>query len=197
MSELTWPTGTTLLAAAVLITASCTTATPTSPSPQPTVQTVELWPAYQQAQAAAWTEAADAELVSASAQWQGREATDPLARTVFWSFVFYSPTQRAAVDVTADAAGARVVNRTEIWTPPQPLAVGRWREGPQDALSIFLAYGGEEFLSQHPEAVVTLHLGADEDGKPVWDLGALDIGSRESLSVRIDAESLQVLSVLP
>ncbi len=168
------------------------------PTPVPsTPPVVDLWEAYREADVAARAEAGDAKLVSASAQWQGVDAETLLAGTGRWSFVFYSAQEQAVLDVVVDTAGAQVVNRTRVWTPPRVLELGAWREGPRDALSIFLAYGGREFLERYPEAVVSLHLGATETGGARWSLDALDLGSRETLSVRIDAESMQVLPTSP
>ena len=79
----------------------------------------------------------------------------------------------------------------------EALAEGAWQAEPQDALQVFLAYGGQEFLDQHPQAVVNLHLAESEEEGPVWTIAALDPADRSLLSLAVSAETRQVLSVGP
>ncbi|HEY76537.1 MAG TPA: hypothetical protein G4O00_10220 [Thermoflexia bacterium] len=183
----------------LLLIAGCTYPGPVEPTPTsaPAPAPVSLWDAYRRADATVRTEASDAELVSASTQWQAIDPDRLLETPSYWTFVFFSSSQRTVFDLTADADQVQVVNRTQIWSAPQILEPGRWQEGPRDALSIFLAYGGREFLEAHSEATVSLHLAANEDGKAIWSIAALDVATRETISLQIDAANLQVLTISP
>jgi hypothetical protein len=170
------------------------TAAATAVSPTPTPALIDLWEAYRQARAAAQAQAEDAQLVSASTQWQavGEEAL--LAGVDDWSFVFYSPESGDSLDIIVSAGAAQVVNQTPVWVAPRGMAEGAWRAGPRDALLVFLAHGGRAFLDEHPLAVVDLHLAGSDQGGPVWAIVALDPEERSLLSLLLDAETRQVLS---
>ena len=183
----------------LLLTAGCTypdLQEPTSAS-TPVPVPVSLWDAYRRAEATVRSEVSDAVLVSASTQWQGVEPDRLLESPTQWSFVFYSPDQRTVFDLVANADQAEVVNHSQVWTTPQALKPGGWEKGPRDAVSIFLAYGGREFMITHPETTVSIHLSTDGEGRSVWDIAALDVSTRETFSLQIDAASLQVLRISP
>jgi hypothetical protein len=167
--------------------------TTTAPS-MATRDLVELWDAYEQARAAAQVQVVDAQLVSAKTQWQEVRERELLDGTGSWSFVFYSPADGDALDVVVSVGTAQVVKETRVWTSPSVLSEGAWQAGPRDALLVFLAYGGRAFLDKHPQAMVDLHLGDNDEGKVVWTVVALDPEDRGLFSVLIDAETMDVLS---
>jgi hypothetical protein len=163
----------------------------------PTRVPIELWDAYEQARAAARTQAQDAQLVSASTQWQAVSEQTLVGGASNWSFVFYSPTDDNSLDVVVNAGKAQVVNQAQVWVAPKSLAEGAWRAGPREPLLVFLAYGGRTFLAEHPQALVDLHLASSEDdggGGAVWTVVALDPEDRSMSALLIDAETKQVLS---
>jgi len=165
-----------------------------SAPPTPARAAIALWDAYGQARAAAQAQATDAQLVSASAQWQAASEEALLKGASAWTFVFYSPAGGYSLDVVANAGTARAVNQAQVWVAPQTmLAESAWQAGPRDALLVFLACGGRTFLDGHPQAVVDLHLAGDAQGKPVWAIVALDPQDRSLLPLLIDAETRQVL----
>jgi len=167
----------------------------TAASPAPTPEPVDLWDAYEQARAAARAQAQDAQLVSASTQWQtvSKGALSHGARN--WTFVFYSPGDSRSLDVVVNAGVARVASQTQAWVVPSVLPESAWQTGPSDVLLAFLACGGRTFLDEHPHAAVDLHLARDRDGGPTWTVVALDVGDRSLLSMMVDAGTGQVLSV--
>ncbi len=63
----------------------------------------------------------------------------------------------------------------------------------KELLLTFLSYGGEAFLSTHPGANIHLQLKTDETGRSIWSITAIDPIQRESLLVRIDARTRQVV----
>lgn len=165
--------------------------------PTPMQASVDIWDAYEQARAVAQVEAEDAQLVSASTQWQTASEEALLAGASNWTFAFYSAANGHVLDVVMSTGEARLVNQTRTWVAPKVMSQGNWQAGPQDALSAFLAYGGREFLKQHPQAVVDLHLAESDDGSTAWTIVALDVSDRGLLSLLIDADTGQVLFAAP
>ena len=170
------------------------TAAATDASPTPTRVLVDLWNGYEQARAAAQVQAPDAQLVSASTQWQVVSEDALLDGASSWSFVFYSPASSSSLDVVVDAGTAQVVNQTRVWVAPGALTEAAWQAGPRDALLVFLAYDGRPFLHEHPQAMVDLHLAEGGERGPVWTIVALDPEDRSLLSTLVDASTGQVLS---
>jgi hypothetical protein len=158
---------------------------------------IELWDAYEDALGAAQGAADDAQLVSASASWQAASEDGLLAGSSNWAFRFYSPASRQVFDVGANAETAWVALETRVWHTPDHLEEGSWSEGPKDALLVFLAYGGREFIESHSQAMVDVHLSAQEGGEATWSITVLEGDSQDVLSLLIDAESMQVLEISP
>jgi hypothetical protein len=165
-----------------------------SPLPTPMPMSLDLWDAYGEALVAAQAQAEDAQLVSASTQWQMASEEMLLDGVSNWSFVFCSPTSSNSIDVVVNASTAQVVNQTRVWAAPKALVEGAWQAGPREALLVFLAYGGRLFLDEHPQAVVDLHLADGDEGEAVWTIVALDPGDRSLLSLPVGAETRRVLS---
>lgn len=171
-----------------------TTGTPGSPpAPSATRESVPLWDAYERARTAVQDDGA-AHPLSASAQWQAATEEALLGGPAQWSFKFYAPESSRVLDVVVTREAARVAKRTHVSNARATLAEGAWLDGPRDPLLVFLARGGRDFLEQHPQAVVTLHLAAGEGPGPRWDVAAVALGDRSVIALRIDAESLHVLS---
>jgi hypothetical protein len=168
-----------------------------APSSGSTQVSSELWGAYQRARLAARAEAEDARLVSASVQWQAASKETMLTGAGDWSFVFYSPASKQTMDVVVSGDVGRVVDQTRVWGAPEIIEDDVVWAGPQDAVSIFMAYGAETFLDGHPGAIVDLHLGGGSQREAVWTAVALDPQDRSLLSLVIDAETNRVLSTSP
>lgn len=164
----------------------------------PTQESIELWNAYQIARAAAREQAPDAQLVSASTHWREAQEATLLTGNNNWSFVFYSAQSSHLLDVVVTTDGAQVINQTRVWNQPALLEEeGTWRQGPKDALMVFMAYNGHTFLEEHPQAAVDLHLANEEDQRSAWTIVALDIEDRSVMSLLIDANTLEVISTTP
>lgn len=162
-------------------------------TPVPTSPPVELWDAYEKALAVAKAHAEDAQLVSASTQWQAADKEALLAGSPRWSFTFYTAADGQILDITVEGERANFVKATKVWEAPPLLSGERWRFGPGEALLVFLAYGGEDFLTDHPKALTDLHLGPDSEGRTVWNVVAFDSETQALCSVTIDAATWQVL----
>jgi len=167
---------------------------PTAPPPSAGQEAVDLWEAYNRAQMAARASDPDAQPVSASTQWQAATEDALLAGAHQWSFGFYGARDEKAIDVVVTPGSARLANQAQVWDAPLTLSEGAWQQGPRDALLVFLARGGREFLQKHKQAVVSMHLANSEEAGPLWDVAAVTMGDRSLVAVRIDAETLEVLS---
>lgn len=167
---------------------------PTAVSPSAAQESVDLWDAYQRAEMAARASGPDVKAVSASTQWQAATEDALLAGADQWSFGFYGVKDKKAIDVVVTPGSARLANQTRVWDAPLTLSEGAWQQGPRDALLVFLARGGREFLQKHQQAVVSMHLANSEEAGPLWDVAAVTTGDRSLVAVRIDAETLEVLS---
>jgi hypothetical protein len=163
----------------------------------PTPSTLEMWDAYERAQAAIWQEALDVQLVSATTQWQAATEKEVLNGADNWVFTFYSPAKGQLIVARVNPERAQAVHRTQTQAVPARLPEGRWHEGPKDALLIFMANGGRAFMEAHPTAVIDLHFGDYEGRGPAWDILASDAESREIVKVVIDAETMDILTHSP
>ena len=167
----------------------------TSVPPTGEPEMLDLWNGYGWALGAAQAEAVDAQLVSASTQWQAVQEETLLGGSDAWAFTFYSAAGGRMIDVVVTAEKALVVNQSHTAIAPVMLTYGRWHEGPQDALLIFLAHGARDFLLAHPQATVELHLNQHKDGYPLWNAVAIDSQSRESFTVTVNAATMAMISV--
>jgi hypothetical protein len=171
-----------------------TTPEPAAAPPSPGRESVDLWDAYKRARMTASASTRDAQPVSASTQWQAATEDALLAGADQWSFGFYGPGDKKAIDVVVTPDSESLVNQTRVWDAPAILREGAWQKGPRDALLVFLARGGREFLEKHPQAVVSMHLASSEEAGPLWDVAAVTMSDRSLVAVRIDADTLEVLS---
>ena len=164
---------------------------PSAPAGVP--ESVTIWEGYQLALDAVRAQASDAQLASAATQWRSATEERILSGANTWSFVFYSQSRGSIFDVVVGKGSAQVVSETEIWHRPQTVTEGEWRKGPKDALLVFLACGGREFVDENPDAAVDLHLGMTDDGRSVWMI--VGVGDRGSVpkALRIDVETGAVL----
>lgn len=168
-----------------------------SEPPPPTQQLAGLWGTYQQARIAVTAAGVDLHPISVASHWEGPDGETLRSGRGEWTFVFYDSAEKEALDVVVSEGTGRIVDRSRIWEAPEPLAEEIVWRGPQEAVAIFLAYGGEEFLAAYPEAIVSAHLGVNDDGRPVWTVSAVNIADRNVLSVMTDAETNRVLSTSP
>jgi hypothetical protein len=163
----------------------------------PTRELVELWGTYQRAQLVVKSAEPDAQLVSAMSQWQSPDGETLRSGRGEWTFVFYDSADKNVLDVVVSEGTGRIVDRSRVWEAPEILAEDIVWRGPRDAIAVFLAYGGDEFVAEHPEAIVSAHLGVGDAGRPVWTVSAINVADRDVLSVATDAETNRVLSTSP
>ena len=161
--------------------------------PAPTPPPIELRDAYEAALGVARGYAEDVQIISASTSWHDADKEALLAGAAAWSFVFYAPTDSQTLDIVVDDSGASLVKATRVWEAPPPISRDGWHSELKEAVLVFLAYGGEEFLAAHPQAQIDLHLGPDSEGRTVWNIVAFDKEGQALCSVTIDAATRHVL----
>lgn len=139
--------------------------------------------------AAAWQP--DAVLVRVEASFRpGTQYQDVLQLPVTWSYTFYSPSADALATVAVNAEKMLWIPPTEVPQPLRPLAPFPPSYGVGRMWMTFRGAGGEEFLRQHPGAVVSICLRMGER-ESIWEVNAVD--GEASLAVRISAETGIVL----
>ena len=163
----------------------------------PTPLTLELWNAYERARIAVLQQTPDAQLISATTQWQAAIEREMLIGADDWVFTFYTPAEKQIVIAQVNEGQAQIVQRMQVQAAPPSLTEGRWHEGPNDALLVFMANGGRTFIEAHPEAAINLRLGDYENRGPAWSIHASDFESQDVILVVIDAETMRVLNRAP
>lgn len=109
---------------------------------------------------------------------------------VNWLFTYYSPSAGALATVAVNAEKTLWIPPMEVSEPPQPLPAFPPPYGVDQMWLTFRGAGGEEFLSQHPGAMVHIALQMEE-GAAVWQVSAVEKDAY--FAVRIDAETGTVL----
>lgn len=163
---------------------------PVASSPETAFTAKTAYPLAERA-AKGWQE--DAYLLSATAAWS--QATEKGLREgkTSWAFYFLSPLARQIrvfSVTTEEVAGTRTMDALSI---PSGIDPSRWQVDSPEVIRLFLERGGQGFLDQHPDGGLHLRLAADEDGRLVWMASSLSSGSKESLSVKIDAQTGEVI----
>jgi hypothetical protein len=169
-----------------------------SPAPADHAQTLTagaglaLRDAYKQALAAALGWQPDVQVVGANTSWRLANGDALSLGRPAWSFSFHSAAAGHVQLVTIDQQSARFGPQQPAGAVPQPVAPD-WDLDSEELLLTFLSYGGKAFLSAHPGANIHMQLKADEAGRSIWSITAIDPIQRESLLVRVDARTRQVV----
>ncbi len=138
-----------------------------------------------QERASAWQP--DAVLVRVEASWRPSERwLEIRTLPVMWVFTYYSPSGKAIATVSVGAEKMHWVPPMEVVRPPRALSAFPPPYGVDQMWLTFLGAGGEEFVRQHPDALVHILLQMEETG-PIWQVSA--VGEEGSIKVRINAET--------
>jgi hypothetical protein len=177
------------------------TSTP-GPEPTHTVSFVQVtgMNRYSLAENAARAWAADAQLVSANANWPRVTRLDHVGEPASWTYRFYSPGQERLffVDIQPDGQLQTIEHAIPITLPPSLIPADAWVIDSPAALAIWLDYGGSQMLRTNPglELLVQLRrVGHYPD--PVWMIVGLDSRTEDVLMVMIDANQGVVVSTQP
>ncbi|MGQ9804001.1 MAG: hypothetical protein ACUVSH_09220 [Anaerolineae bacterium] len=133
----------------------------------------------------------DAVLVRVEASFRpGTRYWDALQLPVTWSYTYYSPSARALATVAVNAEKTFWIPPMEAPQPPRPVVPFPPAYAVNRMWMTFRGAGGEEFLRQHPNALVSICLRMGER-EPVWEVNAVEGDAR--LTVRMSAETGVVL----
>jgi hypothetical protein len=147
----------------------------------------EALPSAQEA-AGAWQE--DAQLVSANASWRRLPADELLEEEVSWAFAYFSPGARSLRIFHVTPEGAEEAETMDANPNAKVVDAGSWQVDSPDVLNTFLNQGGREFLSQNPEATISLRLGSTEDGgSSVWLAMGISSEDKKTIVIQIDPVS--------
>jgi hypothetical protein len=157
--------------------------------------------AYAAAQNTAQEWQSDAQLLTAQATWpQGSNAQQLLKGEESWGFTFYSPAaQRLAVFSVVEDTAVKVSEGDHQQTDPLLSASG-WNLDSQDAIEIFLAEGGNTFLTEQGVSTMTMALMANDgegNGRLAWQISLFSLQSGQAFTIRLDATSGEVLATNP
>ena len=169
------------------------------PQPTHTVEYVQITALNQyapaEARALAW--AADAQLVSANANWPGVINEQQIGQPGEWTYRFYSPGKERLyiVKVSAEGKVRGIEHVVKITLPPPILGTGNWVVDSPTALAIWLDYGGAELVRRNPGLEVLIQLrhltGYDN---PVWAVIGTDSRTQDIKIVVIDITNGVVVS---
>lgn len=142
-----------------------------------------------QERASAWRP--DAVLVRVEASWRPDERwLEVRTLPVTWLFTYYSPSEKAIVTVAVSAEKVYWVPPMEVARPPRALPAFPPPYGVDRMWLTFLGAGGEEFVRQHPDALIHILLQMEEMG-PLWRISAM--GEEGAIKVHINAETGAVI----
>lgn len=172
-----------------------------TPGPQPThtvtYVAVTGLNQYQSAVAAAQSWAADAQLVSASANWPFVTAVDQIGEPTVWNYRFYSPAKRRLFFVKIEPEGQveTIEHAIKVTLPPQPIAMSDWLLDSSAALAIWLDYGGAKMLQTNPGLELLVQLrSTSQYTSPVWVVTGVDDRTELIRVVAVDAREGVVLT---
>lgn len=163
--------------------------------PDPGVQRVSAHQAYAQAFALAQNWQGDAQLAGARASFR-QEAAGAIGGGQTWSFQFFSPSTSRLylLSVQGEQAQGELAVERLVRAEMTYVEVTQWRVDSEEALLIFLSHGGEEFLRQHPEAVINLQLvPPKKNGGLIWLASGVAPGGQAVFFVQIDAQTGSVI----
>jgi hypothetical protein len=175
---------------------------PARPGPQAThtvsftqVTGLSQYPAAR-ARAQAW--AADAQLVSANANWPTVLSDGQVGEPGLWGYHFYSPGKGRLfiVNVEADGRLFAVEHVAAITLPPPLLETGNWVVDSPAALATWLDYGGADLIRRNPGLEVLIQLRhLNNYPNPVWLVIGTDRRTQDIRTVMIDTTDGSVVRV--
>jgi hypothetical protein len=156
-------------------------------APEPTQAPVSARQAHQRAQAVARDWQLDATLTDIRADLHATRldqlGTDPPA----WVITFYSPSAGERRNVVVSSSSARASAPERPRGLPPTVDLSQWQVESGQALSLFLAHGGREFMTAHEPVDLFLVLTLSESGRLQWIVVALDSADAAHHVVTVDA----------
>jgi hypothetical protein len=110
---------------------------------------------------------------------------------VEWAFQFFSPSVRRLALVTVADGTARMVRDSASPRAVPTFPAREWRVDNDQALWMWWDHGGEDLVTQHPDAdlAMELRLPDEESEAPVWTVAGLVAGAETAVIVVVDGAS--------
>ncbi|MGC9399004.1 MAG: hypothetical protein ACP5HM_07690 [Anaerolineae bacterium] len=115
------------------------------------------------------------------------------AQSQSWTFQLYRPENRQLTIVVADGTEVHVLRQLTALYPQKPLATDAWVTDSDEVLQMWWERSGKATWSQPEAHTLTLHLGRDATGAPVWTLTVLDEGNHVLDVFQMHGESGAIL----
>lgn len=145
---------------------------------------------YPPVRAAAQAWAADAQLVSANADWPKVVDKSYVGEPTLWTYRFYSPAKARLLFVTITPEGQieTIEHVAPVTLPPRPIAADNWAIDSSTALAIWLDNGGAGVLGNNPGMEIMIQLrSVNNNPNPVWMVIGLNNQTQEIHTAIIDA----------
>jgi hypothetical protein len=152
--------------------------------------------ALSEREAKAWQ--SDAQLLNATATWtQGADRNDLSSGNQTWNFTYYSASQAAISTLTVLEDKPSFLSEKGVARTLSPATASGWRTDSSEAVRIFLADGGDAFLTNQGISTLIMTLTTDNaNGRIEWFLSLFANESGNALTMRIDATSGEILEKL-
>lgn len=166
-----------------------------APTPIFEGETAQIAFATAQQAAARWQ--SDAILLNASSTWpQGASRQDLIDGETSWGFTFYSPSSEEIALFSAIDGQANLVSASKNPQEGQPMQVTAWKLDSRDAIQQFFDSGGSMFAETQGITILTMMLSLDnQDGRIEWLISLFATETGNSLTMRIDATSGEILNI--
>ena len=114
-----------------------------------------------------------------------------------WTLAFYSPGANAVVNFEVLDGQVRMANEFELDQTLTPENVDQWRVDSKVAIVRLLDEGGDKFLNKNGLGTLTMSLSIDGlSGRPEWQMVMLGADVSDTLTMRLDATTGEVLETV-
>ncbi|MCB0036962.1 MAG: hypothetical protein KDE51_23180 [Anaerolineales bacterium] len=139
----------------------------------------------------------DAQLISATATWPPNLTIGTvLVGAETWSFTFYSPSVQEAVNVSVTESNATLGQSYAVQGDFQPIGPSAWKVNSDEAITIFMSNGGNDFFVSEQDVLLTTQLTTVADSKKLeWLIAAISDKTGHGLTIIIDGATGEVLDI--
>ena len=152
--------------------------------------------AYAAAQQTAVSWQPDAVLLNTSGNWPHGVSPQALHNgETSWVFTFYSPTTGKISGISVLDNEAKQITEGTYQPQNNLIQAGSWRINSHQAMQMFLAEGGEDFIQQEGATTVTMNFTTDNPtGQLEWNIITFSPKTGHLFSIQINANSGQIIA---
>ena len=140
---------------------------------------------------------ADAQLMAVTSTWSQTEL-HAVGEPTSWTYRYYSPSTKRMffVTITPDGNAIGTLHTERPFVTPPFISAENWQVDSPEAISAWLNFGGSTMIAAMPGIQVVAQLQVKEaDSPPTWIVAGFDRATQNYLSVSIDANSREVLTM--